>query len=475
MICVDELATVVFPCFHRVYCVDCFNALMHGRNHIRCPLRCAHRVTRRNVYDGTRMQSGPVMIHGDDEHDPSRFRLDPAQFPYGYVLLDHAGLVVETNLDSEELNAIRARCYDQLKEVINDPEHVHLLNDEAREFVTRGVEELLRAKISGNIDSEIITEFMDRLPPMDRESISSELMAKTDLHIVAQCYTDTVAIVDYHAKALIRSFFVAQDAYGYALRAGVSGVVDGVLTGVASSGWVSFNGLFADGISNIFVFAILTGVELYRFSNGEIDAAQLAVNTGEHLLGCGAGIAGGVGGAVVGTMICPVIGTIIGGILGGFLADFLTRIFYRKAVKVISEIQAEAARQQILLEALLTFDIDINIDDYTAAKRKYRGCIVGWHPDRCPRNSSEEEVKEWNNRAAKAISHWQTVRGYYETEGLIPAGSCDAMVKVHILQVYDKVRKTWKTVRTWFGQRMQMLVAAQVPNTTQIVEYSIYY
>jgi len=211
------------------------------------------------------------------------------------------------------------------------------------------------------------------------------------------------------------------------------------------------------------VCLILSSVDVYRWSKGEISASELACNIGEHVTGCtaalGGSILGAANGAVLGTAVggplAPVT-MVLGALLGGFLADFLARQAYRSCVNKLSDTlkdqeTEDEARQRAINEAATTLGVNLQRDGFALAKSKFRRRILDSHPDRAAHNKTEDQES-----AARVIAAWQIVRGQYEMRDELDDGDGhkepEAFIVVWVMKTRHSANGAWQVARTWFGE-----------------------
>jgi hypothetical protein len=63
------------------------------------------------------MELASSLVPDEDKTNPTRIRIDPVQYPYGFFLLNNIGLTDENTellLSSDSFNEIRTRCYEKL-------------------------------------------------------------------------------------------------------------------------------------------------------------------------------------------------------------------------------------------------------------------------------------------------------------------------------------------------------------------------
>lgn len=212
----------------------------------------------------------------------------------------------------------------------------------ADEDTVTAVRELFDARDLRLVSDEEINDGLQRLNAMQLQLVVVDTLRNNDF---LTKYNSLVAAYVQTIRVVIRQTFENRDLVGYAGRAAISVATDAVVMGLTKS---TSLGMGLDIASNCVAFALLSVVEVYRWSTGAITAVELAVNIGEHVAGCGTALVcsyyGAMGGAAVGALGGPVfaiIGAILAGLLGGFAGDVLARMAYRKAVAAVSSSQEE--------------------------------------------------------------------------------------------------------------------------------------
>jgi hypothetical protein len=331
----------------------------------------------------------------------------------------------------------------------------------ADEDAVTAVRQLFDARDLRLVSDEEINAGLEQLNAMQLQLVVVDMLRHCDFHRTSQIltkYNSLVAAYVQSIRVVIRQTFENRDWVGYAGRAAISVATDAVVMGVTKS---TNTGMGLDFSSNCIAFALLSVVEIYRWSTGDITTAELAVNIGEHCAGCGTAAISSfycaMGGAAVGALGGPVLSIIcavLAGLLGGFAGDVLARMAYRKAVATVSSSQEERVREKAFKDAGIHLGINIYRHSFSEAKAVYRSLIIRYHPDRRP---ADEAENIWNERAGNLIANWNIVRAYYVKKGDLGAVGAnvaepEAFVQIFMMKVRDQATGFWRTTKTWFDE-----------------------
>jgi hypothetical protein len=251
------------------------------------------------------------------------------------------------------------------------------------------------------------------------------------------------------ARCMIQRTFKGNDSGAMLSRAGV-GLVGDVVGRLA--GTVYHSGTI---ISNTLVAVILIGIDLYRWSNHEIDSTELMMNLGEHVCGAAAGT---LATYLIGAM-CPLgaAGVALGvalALCGSTAADYFARKFYRKSIIDGGSAQVveteEEAKERAVREAAKGLGIDLQNDGFARAKKIFRNLILDNHPDRSGQHGVED-----SQEAALILAQWQIVRGHYERLNKLDDGDHhkepEVVISMWVMKVRQSVHAKWELVRAWFA------------------------
>lgn len=329
------------------------------------------------------------------------------------------------------------------------------------------VREAVRACSQGKVQIyDLRAALNEQLTVAEQELAFVELNKHVDLHQTLVDLNEAMVRRDgvwaEVARYMIQRTVEGHDWKASAGRSAVSVVGD--VVGVVACGVNSVTHFTTtNAITNSVVCLILSSVDVYRWSKGEISASELACNIGEHVTGCtaalGGSILGAANGAVLGTAVggplAPVT-MVLGALLGGFLADFLARQAYRSCVNKLSdtlkdEETEDEARQRAINEAATTLGVNLQRDGFALAKSKFRRRILESHPDRAAHNKTEDQES-----AARVIAAWQIVRGQYEMRDELDDGDGrkepEAFIVIWVMKTRQTANGAWRVARTWFGE-----------------------
>jgi uncharacterized membrane protein YhiD involved in acid resistance len=170
--------------------------------------------------------------------------------------------------------------------------------------------------------------------------------------------------------------------------------------------------------------------KLYRYSvSPDMTAKEFAKNVGEHVVGCGAAVAGawaaGAAGAAVGSVFPAGVGTFIGGVFGAiffmctgsYVADFAARKAYRKALpkekSCVEEreelVEHTMSKLEIAQKAADKFGVNLNSHSFEEAHIRFRKMLLAAHPDKHP-NASGEHLEELTAETRDIIACWGIIR-----------------------------------------------------------------
>lgn len=302
------------------------------------------------------------------------------------------------------------------------------------------IREVVRRVKQNDIPIEEVREALNaELTPAERHMAFLELNKDLNLH-------SALVQIDRHwwmtytlqegwaslARHIVRRTVEGQDHCALVGRAAVSAVAEGVSLAVGAGSMCA--GIGANGV----VGCVLVGIDVYRWSKNELTTSELALNVGEHVVGCSAAAAG----AVVGGLI-PVVGPLTA-VVFGFLADWFARWLSRKGVQCVCEAQARDQKERALKEAFDYMGLCKGVDNFATAKNRFRSLILEKHPDHNPEPGANESC-------AKLISYWQTVRGYYESRGEHDRDG-EAFVQLMVMKVRRALDEGWRVARVWFGR-----------------------
>lgn len=443
MACQDCLADVLqMRCGHRVLCQNCMqrltaNARRSGRRPV-CP------TCREEIHEGAVQPCRDLQLETTEPRDAD---MQDGVFPYAALLDFRRSNDSENGVESADTE-------------MDWSSPIRFADTQTMQNVREAVLACSQGRVPIH---ELRAALGAQLTTAERELAFVELNKHVDLHQTLLGLDDALLRRDgvwgEVARQIIRRTVEGQDSKAMAGRAAVS--VAGDVVGLLAAGANSVKQLSASNfITNGIVLLILSSVDLYRWSKGDISAAQLACNIGEHVAGCGAALGGAIGGAAVGAAVggpLAPITSILGALVGGFLADFIARKGYQCAVNAASgalkvEETEDEARQRALRDAAVYLGIDLQRDGFALAKSKFRRMILESHPDRARSDNSEED----NKKAGRIIAAWQIVRGHYEARDELDDGDGrkepEAFVSIMVMRTRQTINDTWKVARTWFGE-----------------------
>jgi len=320
------------------------------------------------------------------------------------------------------------------------------------------VSQAVRACSRGELSVPALCEALDgQLNGAERELAFVELNKHVDLHQTLVDIDRSLMCRDglwaTYARHMVQRTVEGQDGTGMAARSAVGVVADVVVVGAFGFSSLSHT----NAATNLVVCLILSSIDVYRWSKGDITWDQLACNIGEHTVGCSAALGGSIGGAALGSMVggplAPVT-MILGALLGGFFGDFTARRTYRGAITACTkgEETEDEARLRAINDAAVTLGVDLQRDGFALAKRKFRRMILHSHPDRAPAGDALQNAAE----AARIIAAWQIVRGHYEARNQLGDGDGnkepEALIIIWVMKTRRSANAAWEVVRTWFGE-----------------------
>lgn len=375
--------------------------------------------------------------------------------------------------------------------------------DDAIEFqrIVERIKGFMRRIRAGTLTANELMAAMHReLTTYQQECVWAELSKDVDMHQVI-LKMDQSKLIQYNQAAYFRSLIKhvlnKDDNSALAGRAviGTVGIVaDLAIEGISTNVFKYFAG--ADIISGAATFVVFSAIELSKWANDPTYTNQaLAINCGEHAVGCTAGavgawagFAGGVaaGAALAGGPLGVILG-LLGMIGASFVADFGARKAYRKGIEVYAQkAEGDVEKEKRRLVGSMANSIGINLerDNFAAAKRIFREEILRTHPDK---GSSEEDKNSRSERTMELISAWQIVRAYYK-DVMHDSGLCEthgdaqdarepeSSVEVFCMKVKKHGSETWTTVRSWFGGRGNVQVGeTETENGMERIERELIY
>jgi hypothetical protein len=353
------------------------------------------------------------------------------------------------------------------------------------------VTQAVRACSQGEIPVDSLRTALDaQLSRAEQQLAFIELNKDVDLHSTLVSLNEQLLCRDGAwgevARHVIRRTVEGDDTHAMAGRAAVS--VAGDVVGVAAFGLQSVKHVAGSNFgTNLVVCLILSSIDTYRWSVGEIRSKQLVCNVGEHVAGCSAAVGGAVLGAGAGVATGAALGfaggplapitTVLGALLGGFIADVLARKAYQAGVNSLSDAfnvkeTEDEARQRAMNEAAAILGIDLQRDGFALAKSKFRSMILSNHPDRAQANHTSED----SATAARIIAAWQIVRGFYELRGQLDDGDgCkepEAFVVLWVMKTWEAASNAWQITRTWFGDMQNAPI--HHGQTETVERYTVY-
>jgi hypothetical protein len=324
------------------------------------------------------------------------------------------------------------------------------------------VREHMRLVGAGSKTADEIREwFRTSLTPQQISVTILELMKESDMHEIICLHFEkehACAIArarvtgwELYAQSMIKDLFDVENQASYILaRGAVAQLFDTTFTAFANVSKTCMT-------SNILVFLMFSMIEIHKWSTNSITNNQLMVNIGEHFAGGVASYGGELIGFCVGLSFGP-IGMLICQLLFGTFFGFIGRGAVRGLVNNWVNQNTNNSLQaylQVVREVALKMEVNIDAHSYSEAKMRFRGKIQLCHPDKF-RNASEEIRNQKNREATELIAGWNIVRKYYEDNNKLdtnlPPEDADVFIKVYALRVYDKVRRVWVVVRTFFEE-----------------------
>jgi hypothetical protein len=351
----------------------------------------------------------------------------------------------------------------------------------ADEDVLRVVRDAMRAVNASVLPLGLLKRALaKRLTMAQYQLVFLELVKEQDLYNVLIKLDSKLSerkTITQRAQEVVVHTIEDTDTSAIACRAVAGTIADTLITGLTRglSGFQSFK-VGTDAVTNTLVFSVFAILEIYRCSKGEITAATMRRNIGEHATGSIAGFAGSWAGFKVGAsigVVCgtaipiPFIGSVAGGVIGGITGLFLGgmimdgagRWVYRKFLpnektelrEYDETVEVLMTPIEIVKKAALKLNIDIEVDAFADANTRFRRKLLANHPDKAPPNSTAEELERRCAETRDLLSCWQVVRTYYQDEGrLDPEESEEAFIILCVLQALNTVTNTWETVRSWF-------------------------
>jgi hypothetical protein len=206
------------------------------------------------------------------------------------------------------------------------------------------------------------------------------------------------------------------------------------------------------------------------------------------ICGFGGGYAGFTAGAVAGATlgsVVPVIGTVVGGVVGSILGlllgsvicDISGRWVYRKVFpnKQSREETIEFSEerrmtpQEIAERAATTINVNIHLDTFDEAHKRFRRKLLSVHPDKAPVNATDDEKRLRTEQTRDVLACWTLVRQWYVDENRHDPHVSEAFIEMCVLKMWDAALGGFKVVRSWFGSPNMYSVVDDEIETVDVV------
>eukprot|EP00457_Paulinella_chromatophora_P005228 gb/GEZN01005242.1/.p1 GENE.gb/GEZN01005242.1/~~gb/GEZN01005242.1/.p1 ORF type:complete len:517 (+),score=52.17 gb/GEZN01005242.1/:62-1612(+) len=446
-VCYENLAEMKFRCTHRILCFSCANEMdKRARAHNMQP-----------VCPACRSELGAGELRRYDQIDS--------------VTVGDAMATLEVRVNDAQDPAFRKITPDDIRA--------------ARGEILPSIMSFKEGTLTG---AELVQNLM-QMSPRNRAIAHAYLLKSVKLDDVVAELSGTEHWDDL-GKAVTRHTFEGVDNAAYGLRALVGtglGFTWDYLTLVAASPAVASRSATvassalgslattlatfqpADLASSSLALSIFLAVDLYRWSTNQISMGQVALNFGEHVTGVGSGLLGSLAGAKLGVAlglttgpaapVCIPIFCLLAALLTGWCFDSCGRFLYRETTPVFKKLFADA-HDAALNDAAKELGVDLNRDNARAVRRAFQNQIIKIHPDK---NGNSKESHE---KTIKAIAAWNILRSHYHNEILaFPTDRAEPLVEsrvtIYSMYVWEKMRNSWKNVRTWVEPKVNAPVSTE--------------
>merc|ERR1719502_2472919 len=449
ILCMSNLADVIFPCGHRITCQECATAhVARGRGRAKCP-KCRASSGGGGVggLAVDKSQCKPVCLSEIDDKDTVEFR------SLGFKLkgCPQPG----HDVDEKFLQQVR----DAMKEVKAGHLKFDKLQSELKTKLTVAQMQVVQIQLFANTDLYQVVSSRDELALHHYEYWKRKCQRLIVTCFEAERFADMTI-----ETTLSRSAAATGAAVGMEMMTEGAAQAGKTFSGACQGAAAGACGVVALGLSLF---------EAYRWGKGEITGKEAWVNVGEHTL-TGAAAFGGIcaGGGIAAATSCAV--PVLWPLGCAILFSFLVKYGYGWCVEksgILEEDKLEQSRAIAVKAAAKMLRINVpndpkhpthGDDSFYVAKIKFREMILAEHPDKFP----EEQRPVQTEKAAGLLTSWQLVRGHYE-RGDVLLDEDEGFISVFVRKTRKTIDEQWSVVRMWFGEKDN---APLVQSALEVVE-----